>query len=328
MQLCDYGCGKEGKYQFKNGKRCCSKSYQLCSFQRKRISIQIKKIWKNPNSVFNSDSYKEKRSNMMKEIWSDPNSEFNSVSYRKSLSDGLKGIWDNPNSVFNSDPYKEKISIGLKEAWKNQDNGFNSISRKEKLSLTIEKINIKYPFFSKIEEMRYNPDKPGEKEIQVHCKNHNCKNSKEKGGWFTPTINQISHRRYVLEYPDGNDGGHFYCCQECKDECPLYRFRNDPFLLSEFKRYRNIVYKETGKTIKLYNHKIKNIEIRGREYSLDHKYSIYEGFVNNVNPKLISHWKNLEIIPSNINSSKQTKCSISLNELEKETGISRNQIKQ
>jgi len=28
--------------------------------------------------------------------------------------------------------------------------------------------------------MRYNPDKPGEEEIQVHCKNHLCKNSKKK----------------------------------------------------------------------------------------------------------------------------------------------------
>ena len=30
--------------------------------------------------------------------------------------------------------------------------------------LTIEKLTKKYLFFSKIEEMRYNPEKPGEKE--------------------------------------------------------------------------------------------------------------------------------------------------------------------
>jgi hypothetical protein len=262
----------------------------------------------------------------MKEIWNNPESDFNSLSYRKSLSDGAKEVWDNPDSIYNSELYKEKISMGLKEAWKDINNGFNSISRKEKLNLTIEKINKKYPFFSKIEEMRYNPDNI--EEIQVHCKNHECKNSKEQGGWFTPTINQLSHRRYTVENPRGFGESNFYCCQECKDACPLYRFRNDPFLLSEFKRYRNIVYKETGKTVKLYGYKIKNIKLRSREYSLDHKYSIYEGFVNDVNPKLISHWKNLEIIPRSINSSKQTKCSISLIELEKETGISRIQIKQ
>lgn len=34
-QLCDYGCGKEGKYQFKNGKLCCSRNYQQCPLGKK-----------------------------------------------------------------------------------------------------------------------------------------------------------------------------------------------------------------------------------------------------------------------------------------------------
>ena len=28
--LCNYGCGQEGIYQFKNGKWCCSKNFRLC----------------------------------------------------------------------------------------------------------------------------------------------------------------------------------------------------------------------------------------------------------------------------------------------------------
>ena len=76
--------------------------------------------------------------------------------------------------------------------------------------------------------MRYNPDKPGEKEIQVHCKNHNCRNSKEKGGWFTPTGRQIELRIYEVE--KGNGGGYFYCSEKCKQECPLYNYKGgDPF---------------------------------------------------------------------------------------------------
>lgn len=27
---CDYGCGNEAKYKFKNGKKCCSLKYQSC----------------------------------------------------------------------------------------------------------------------------------------------------------------------------------------------------------------------------------------------------------------------------------------------------------
>jgi hypothetical protein len=30
MNLCDYGCGKEARYQFKNGKWCCSKNHKSC----------------------------------------------------------------------------------------------------------------------------------------------------------------------------------------------------------------------------------------------------------------------------------------------------------
>ena len=77
--------------------------------------------------------------------------------------------------------------------------------------------------------MRYNPDKSGEKEIQVHCKNHLCSNSKEQGGWFTPTLSQLTERRRALEKDYGNDGSYFYCSDECKGNCPLYRLYSDPY---------------------------------------------------------------------------------------------------
>jgi len=37
IHLCDYGCGQEAKYQFKNGKWCCSKSHQSCPNIRKKL---------------------------------------------------------------------------------------------------------------------------------------------------------------------------------------------------------------------------------------------------------------------------------------------------
>jgi len=94
--------------------------------------------------------------------------------------------------------------------------------------MTISKILERYPLFSKIEKMRYNPDKPGKKEIQVHCKNHNCPNSKEQNGWFTPTKSQFFERIRQVEHPEGNGGSYFYCCEECKIECPLYKLQGDP----------------------------------------------------------------------------------------------------
>jgi len=34
--LCDYGCGREGIYRFKNGIRCCSKSRNSCPILREK----------------------------------------------------------------------------------------------------------------------------------------------------------------------------------------------------------------------------------------------------------------------------------------------------
>jgi len=39
MKICDYGCGQEAKYQFKNGKWCCCKTYKSCPKVRERMSI-------------------------------------------------------------------------------------------------------------------------------------------------------------------------------------------------------------------------------------------------------------------------------------------------
>ena len=214
MKLCDYGCGQEAKYYFPTvNKWCCSKTYQLCPVKRKESSIRTEKEWEDPNSMFNSISYREKRSNIMKGKWEDPNSGLNSISRGKKISNKMKEVHKDPYSAYNSILYRKNLSE----------------VNKRKRRLTIRQINKKYPFFSQIEEMRYNPDKPGEKEIQVHCKNHNCLNSKEKGGWFTPTPKQITDRKDQLERKDGNGGSYFYCSQKCKDQCPLYNLKSDPF---------------------------------------------------------------------------------------------------
>ncbi len=52
MKLCDYGCGQEAKYQFKNGKWCCSSNYQSC--------VEGKKL--NPRT----EEWKQNHSKMMK----------------------------------------------------------------------------------------------------------------------------------------------------------------------------------------------------------------------------------------------------------------------
>ena len=89
--------------------------------------------------------------------------------------------------------------------------------------------------------------------------------------------------------------------------------------LPAFKKYfnevRSISNKQPIKTLI-------NFEKRGKmgtdgAYNIDHKYSIIEGFKNNVDPKIIGHIANLEMITWEENNSKHGSCSITLKELKK-----------
>ncbi len=87
--------------------------------------------------------------------------------------------------------------------------------------------------------------------------------------------------------------------------------------LPEFKKYfqkvRTITNQQPLETLI-------NFEKRGKmgqdgAYNLDHKYSIIEGFKNGVDPELIGHISNLEMLPWKDNLIKQGSCSITINEL-------------
>jgi len=181
MHICIY-CGKEAKYQFKNGEWCCSKNKNSCPEMRKR----------------NGDGNRGKK---------------RSKEFGEKISKLMKG---KNNHMFGTGGY-----------WKDKKRS-KGVIKKFKISHRLKIIEIKerHPFFSQIEELRYNPNKPGEKEIQVHCKNSNCPNSKEKGGWFTPTKSQFYERIRQLKLK-GNDGSYLYCSQECKGTCPLYNVKSD-----------------------------------------------------------------------------------------------------
>jgi len=72
----------------------------------------------------------------------------------------------------------------------------------------------KCPLLSKVEEVKEENGK-----IWGHCTNHNCPNSKEKGGWFILRREQISNRMLALNDDDGGDHNNFYCSESCKETC-------------------------------------------------------------------------------------------------------------
>jgi hypothetical protein len=74
-------------------------------------------------------------------------------------------------------------------------------------------------------------------------------------------------------------------------------------MLSDFDLYSNIVKKITNISIR--SNKLKNIELRSREYHLDHIISKEYGFINNIPPYIIGSIFNLSVIHASINCSKQ-----------------------
>ncbi len=174
---------------------------------------------------------------------------------------------------------------------------------KKSLLITIDKIKKRYPIFYSLE----NPVERGGK-IFVSCKF--C------GVLFSPTHTQLYERIRHLERRNGNKKSFMYCCDDHKYKCPLSN-RVNPEDLTEYKKYYRKVLKETNISIKNNIDKVNYIELRGTKYGyqLDHKYSIKKGFINNIDPKIIGHWKNLEILFWLDNIQKKINCSIDLDVL-------------
>jgi hypothetical protein len=85
---------------------------------------------------------------------------------------------------------------------------------------------------------------------------------------------------------------------------------------SDWELYREQVLNHTYKSWQHYQDKINPLRLeRGGEYELDHKFSITEGFKQGVDPAVIGHFSNLELISKSANRSKRIRCSITLEEL-------------
>jgi len=191
-KICDYECGQEAKYSLKNGKWCCESHFSKCPVQKKKRSDRAKGTTRS----------KETRKKMR------------DINIGKTLSEKTR------NKISKSNKGQKRTKEFRIKMSKIMEGNINSPRR------TIEYLNNKYKLFSKVEEIR---EHPKTREVQFRCKNHNCINSKERGGWFTPTGRQLEARIFALEHPNGNDCQYLYCSEICKKTCDLFNLRSDPF---------------------------------------------------------------------------------------------------
>ncbi len=101
-------------------------------------------------------------------------------------------------------------------------------------------------------------------------------------------------------------------CRKCYD----LKRKDDAVSYKEgFSLYKYLVIENTNKTYKKFKHIIDNDKKRSKNMHIDHIYSIYDGFINNVPVYIISSLYNLRLIPSSDNMSKGKRSDISLDEL-------------
>lgn len=81
--------------------------------------------------------------------------------------------------------------------------------------------------------------------------------------------------------------------------------------IDEYKKYKDLVRAYTEESLLFYRNLVEDLELRSREYHLDHKYSIKMGFINGIDARIIGSVINLEILPNSLNCSKRQNCSIS-----------------
>jgi hypothetical protein len=217
---CSYGCGNEGLYKFKNGKLCCEPHFTKCpSIRKKNSRNQIGKKTSSKTKEKQSKSHKKRYTKKLRKIYSERmKKRYKDPNERKKQKEIALKIWS-------SKEFREKHKNALNKYFDNRS------------KFTLEQYRIKYPTFSKVENLRY---KPNTKKIQVKCKK--CDN------WFIPTCNQLSDRIIQIEHLDGNDGCYFYCSNDCKYLCPLYNIHSDPYkntekpyTLSEYQTFRTFV---------------------------------------------------------------------------------------
>jgi len=171
-----------------------------------------------------NDETKRKISLAIKQKWKDED-------YRKRNVKSLKKAAKDPIK-------RKKISLATKRSWKNgvyNDRGNFKITHKLNYLKSLKK---KHPFLFKIE----NPMIDFEKLIiNVKCKK--CKKL------FEPSYIQVYERIRALETPSGVEENNFYCSDKCKNNCYVFRKRNENlninkiYTSTEYQQFREFVLK-------------------------------------------------------------------------------------
>jgi len=251
IELCEYGCGQEAKYKFKNGKKCCSKNISLCPSIKNKIGNKNK-----GNIMPESAKEKIKLANIGKTMNIETKEKIRAAHINKKNSGHFKKgekPW-NKGLTKHTDKRVKIISQKLKGKKPTTQQKKLQSESKKKLYKNIENHpsykgeyysnNIPlYDTFAKkltIEEM------PERDIIDQNILTVICNYCKKR---FIPKASDVSERVRCLK---GTQNGEcrLYCSNKCKNNCSIFRKRtnicfdiNKSYTQSEYKQFREYVFK-------------------------------------------------------------------------------------
>lgn len=285
--ICDYGCEQDAKFQMPSGKWCCERFYTKCpAIKKKTASVGEK------NGMFGKYHKIESKEKIQNRINS-----FIPFNNKKNILCQF-GCDQEAKYILYSKKY---CCSNYHSKCQNQKN----LNRKGNKT-TIQECQEKHPKFFKEEKIR---EINGN--IEVQCKFCNT--------WFSPKYEQIRSRMGYIEKKIGQRNSYLFCSADCKFKSLDYHKckRKDPVKIENFKTYSEEVWRLTRITVNKHRKTIKDLQLRGRKFKkhLDHKVSIYDGFINNIDPKIVSNINNLEIIDEYANCKKHIGSSLSIQNL-------------
>jgi hypothetical protein len=149
---------------------------------------------------------------------------------------------------------------------------------------------------------------------------------KQKFGWMNKLTEK--EKNEFIQNVMTNTGCHLWRKTSTDEEkAEVFRKRGDAILqknanrlpFEAFATYRQIVTFLTEKTYKKFKQEINPHNLRRRvgssSYHLDHKYSVFQGFVDGVLPEIIACKHNLQMLLGSENMAKGAKCHITLEHL-------------
>ena len=146
---------------------------------------------------------------------------------------------------------------------------------------------------------------------------------KQKFGWMNK-LTEKEKEDFILNVMT-NTGCHLWWKTSTDEEkSKVFKKRGDAILqknanrlpFEDFMTYRQIVTFLTEKTYRKFKQEINPHDLRRKvgsgSYHLDHKYSVFQGFVDGILPDIIASKHNLQMLLGSENMAKGTKCHITL----------------